>query len=174
MRLSYARSCVQLQKAGYLDPGPIPPIPKRMPKFDDPEPLGVNFFRTHIENARFDNLTLARTFFGRSEFVGVSFKNSDVSESNFCWNDFTKVDFTDATLELSDLRSSTFTKTLFIKANLKKADLRRSEFEGCSFEGANLEGAVVHDRQKAKLHLSEAQVRQAVWTKDDGAEPGGG
>ena len=174
MRLSYPQSCVQLQKAGYLDPGPIPPIPKRMPRFDDPEPLGVNFFRTQIENARLENLTLARTFFGRSMFVDVSFKNSDVSESSLCWNDFANVDFTDANLELSDLRGSTFTNTLFVRANLKKADLRRSQFESCSFEGANLDGSVFHSRQRAMLHLSEAQIRQVAWTNDEGDEPGGG
>jgi BTB/POZ domain-containing protein KCTD9 len=174
MRLSYSESCLHLQEAGFLDPGVIPALPKHVPRFDDPEPLGVNFFRTQVENVRLENLTLYRTYFGRSEFVGVSFQNTDLSESNLCWNDFTNVDFTDANLERSDLRSSTFTKVLFVRANLARVDFRRSEFESCSFEGANLEGSIAHNRQKATLKLTEVQVRQVAWTHVEGDEPGGG
>lgn len=174
MRLSYSESCRYLQEAGYLDPGAIPPLPAHVPRYDDPEPLGVKFFRTHIENARLENLTLNRTYFGRSELVGVSFQNTDLSESNLCWNDFTNVDFTNASLERSDLRSSAFTNVLFIRANLAQADLRRSEFESCSFEGAALEGSIAHNRQRPTLKLTEAQMRQVAWTNVEGDEPGGG
>jgi BTB/POZ domain-containing protein KCTD9 len=84
MRLSYDESCRLLQELGYLDAGKIPPMPDRLPRYDDPEPLGVNFFRTRLETARLDNLTLKRTFFGRSELRSVSFVNTDLSQSNLC------------------------------------------------------------------------------------------
>jgi len=174
MRLPYEESCRQLQKAGHLDQGPIPPIPNHLPQYDDPEPLGVNFFRTRLENDKLENMTLRRTFFGRSEVVGVSFKNSDLSQSNLCWNDFTEVDFSNASLESSDLRASLFAKVLFNHTDLKKADLRRSRFESCAFDNADLTGAIAHNRQKHELNLAEAQLRQVAWTNDDGEEPGGG
>jgi uncharacterized protein YjbI with pentapeptide repeats len=174
MRLPYTESCQQLQKAGHLEQGPIPPIPTHLPHYDDSEPLGLNFFRTRLENSRLENMTLNRTFFGRSEFTGVSFKNTDLSQSNLCWNDFIDVDFTDASLELSDLRSSTFSKVRFIRSDLTKADLRRSAFESCNFDNANLKGAIAHTSQKSELHLSEAQMRQVAWTSVEGDEPGGG
>jgi len=174
VRLTYAESCRQLQKAGHLEQGPVPPIPNHLPQYDDPEPLGVNFFRTRLENERLENMTLQRTFFGRSEIVGVSFKNTDLSQSNLCWNDFTDVDFSNATLESSDLRASTFAKVRFNHAMLAKADLRRSTFEGCTFDNTNLTGAVAHHRQKPGLLLTESQVLQMAWTDDDGEEPGGG
>lgn len=174
VRLSYTESCRQLQRAGHLKYGPIPPLPKRLPRYDDPKPLGVNFFRTRIENARLENMTLRRTFFGRSELVGVSFRNSDISQSNLCWNDFSDVDFTDANLSLADLRRSIFSKVHFIRANLTKADLRNSEFVGCNFEGASMNGSSALNRQKSDLRLSEAQIRQVAWTNDEGEDPGGG
>ena len=174
MRLSYSDSCSRLQKLGYLEQGTVPPLPKRVPQYDDSDPLGVRFFRTRVENDRLENLTLTRTFFGRSEILKVSFRNTDLSESNFCWNDFVDVDFTDSCLESSDLRSSTFLRTRFIRSNLKNADLRRSSFEGCDFEGAHLEGVTLHDSQKALLRLSADQIRQIAWTSDEGPEPGGG
>jgi uncharacterized protein YjbI with pentapeptide repeats len=145
-----------------------------MPQYDDPEPLGVNFFRTQLANDRLENLTLRRTFFGRSEFVDVSFKRTNLSESNLCWNDFIGVDFTDADLRASDLRSSTFSRVIFVRTDLAKCDLRRSTFEACRFDGADLSGAILHARQKLTVPLSEAQLRQVAWTHDQGDEPGGG
>lgn len=174
MRLSYEESCRRLQKAGHLDEGPLPPLPDRLPQYDDPEPLGVNFFRTRLENDRLEDMTLPRTFFGRSEVVGVSFRNTDLSQSNLCWNDFIDVDFSSASLESSDLRASTFSKVRFDHADLSRADLRRSTFEKCTFAGAGLAGAVAHERQKQELALSEAQIQQVAWTNDDGEEPDGG
>jgi BTB/POZ domain-containing protein KCTD9 len=174
MRLTYAESCRELQKAGHLEQGPVPPIPNHLPRHDDPEPLGVNFFRTRLENDRLENMTLQRTFFARSEIVGVSFRNTDLSQSNLCWNDFTDVDFSNASLESSDLRASTFSKVRFNHANLAKADLRRSTFEGCTFDDAILAGAIAHHRQKTELKLAQIQIQQMAWTHDDGEEPGGG
>ena len=173
-RLSYAESCKQLQELGLVDQGPIPPLPNHLPRYDDPGPLGVSFFKTSLDKDRLENMTLNRTFFGRSEIKAVSFKNTDLAQSNLCWNDFIDVDFTDVNLESSDLRASTFSKVRFIRANLSKADLRRSSFEGCQFDDAILKGAIAHNHQKAELHLSDAQVRQVAWTNDEGSEPGGG
>jgi BTB/POZ domain-containing protein KCTD9 len=174
MRLTYAESCRELQKAGHLEQGSVPPIPDHLPRYDDPDPLGVNFFRTRLANERLENLTLQRTFFGRSEVVGVSFKNTDLSQSNLCWNDFMDVDLSNASLESADLRASTFAKVRFNHANLAKADLRRSTFEGCTFDDATLAGAIVHHRQKPELKLTQLQIQQMAWTHDDGEEPGGG
>jgi BTB/POZ domain-containing protein KCTD9 len=174
MRLPYVESCRLLQKLGYLDSGKIPPMPDHLPQYDDREPLGVNFFRTRIEAAHLDNLTLRRTFIGRSEIHTVSFLNTDLAQSNLCWNDFISVDFSDASLESSDLRCSTFSQVRFVRANLIKVDLRRSSFESCVFDGAHVTGAIAHESQKTSLRLSAAQVKDIAWTKDEGEEPGGG
>jgi BTB/POZ domain-containing protein KCTD9 len=173
-RLPYDESCRLLQKLGYLDSGEIPPMPDHLPQNDDREPLGVNFFRTRLETAHLDNLTLRRTFFGRSEIQGTSFVNTDLAQSNLCWNDFISVDFSDASLESSDLRCSTFSQVRFVRTNLIKVDLRRSSFESCIFDLAHVTGAIAHESQKASLRLSAAQANDIVWTKDEGDEPGGG
>jgi uncharacterized protein YjbI with pentapeptide repeats len=174
MRLSYDESCRLLQKLGYLDTGKIPPMPGHLPQYDDREPLGVNFFRTRLETAHLDNLTLRRTFFGRSEVQDVSFVNTDLAHSNLCWNDLISVDFTDGSLESSDLRCSTFSMVRFVRTNLIKVDLRRSSFEGCIFDSAQLTGAIAHENQRSSLRLAAVQSKEIAWTTDEGEEPGGG
>src|SRR5262249_38818910 len=101
-RLSYEESCKLLQRHGYPDAGAegaIPPVPDHRPQGDDEEPLGVCFFRTFVgqdieqgdddeSHRNLENLTLPRTFFGKSHIQYVSFKNTDLSESTLCWNDF--------------------------------------------------------------------------------------
>src|SRR5262245_21815163 len=141
IRLSYEDSCRLLQRLGYPDAGAegmIPPIPDRRPQCDDAGPLGVSFFRTFVGEGDLENLTLPRTFFGRSEIGPVSFKNTDLSESTLCWNDFNGVNFTDADLSGSDLRASFFSETDFVRTNLRYADLRRSNFEACDFTDADM------------------------------------
>src|SRR3954466_15306763 len=82
-RSSYEESCRFLQQQGYLDAGECPPLPDHLPQYDDPEPLGVSFFRTRVSNeVLLDNLTLPRTFIGRSEVNKSSFRNTDLTESN--------------------------------------------------------------------------------------------
>lgn len=173
-RLSYEDSCRRLQP-DYLEAGVIPPIPERMPQFDDPEPLGVSFFRTSIgEGDDLSNLTLPRTFFGKSEINDALFQNTDLTESNLCWNDFVDVDFTDAILARSDLRASLFNRVKFVRTDLRGADMRQSSFEDCDFENALMTGAILTAEQGAELNLSEEQRGQISWTNEDGPEPGGG
>jgi hypothetical protein len=76
MRLSYPKSCARLSI--YLN-GKIPPMPSRQPRHDDDE-LGVSFFRTRVEGD-LSNLTIPRTFFGRSEIIEASFCGTDLTES---------------------------------------------------------------------------------------------
>ena len=173
-RFNYEDSCRRLQ-SDYLDADAFPPMPERMPQHDDPDPLGVSFFRTSIGGGEdLSNLTLPRTFFGKSEINGASFQNTDFTESNLCWNDFTEVDFTDAVLARSDLRASTFNCVKFVHTDLCGADMRLSSFENCDFENAQLAGAVLTTEQGIELNLSEAQRGQISWTDEDGSEPGGG
>ena len=65
-----------------LDEGTIPPIPPATPQYDDETP-GVSIFRmllgTELDLA---NLTLPRTFFGRSELNGTVLRNTDLTESS--------------------------------------------------------------------------------------------
>lgn len=173
-RKSYKDSCLLLQKLGEIEEGTLPELPHKRPNYDDPEPLGVTFFRTRLENRKLANLTLPRTFFGRSEVRKVSFENTDLSESTLCWNDFTEVNFSKATLANADLRATTFVKVRFNQADLRGADLRRSSFEACSFVGADFSGAIANREQQADLTLSKRQFAQVSWTDNDGDEPGGG
>lgn len=172
-RASYEDSVRRLQK-DYLEPGDIPPMPDRMPRYDDEE-LGVSFFRTFVgENEDLSNLTLPRTYFGRSEVNDALFCNTDLTESSMCWNDFVDVDFTDAVLARCDLRASNFIRVKFIRTDLRGADLRRSSFDECSFDGALLDGAIMTNPQAEQIELTETQRKVITLTNDDGPEPDGG
>lgn len=173
-RLSYEDSCRRLQE-DYIDSESIPPIPERLPQSDDPEPLGVSFFRTFVgDGDDLSNLTLPRTFFGRSEINDALFQNTDFRESNLCWNDFINVDFTDAILAQSDLRASLFTSVKFVRTDLRKVDMRQSSFENCDFTDALMTGAILTHEQGTTINLSEEQRKQISWTDDAGEEPTGG
>src|SRR5262249_50816582 len=143
-------------------------------KYDDEEPLGINIFRTAIGDDKLENLTLSRTFFGRSEIRNVSFRGSDLSESTFCWNDFIAVDFSNCDLSRSDLRAALFEDVKFVGADLNGCDLRRSDFLKCDFSNANLQKAKLTTEQMGKLNLSTGQREQVDWQEDDGEEPDGG
>ena len=172
-RASYEDSVCRLQK-DYLEPGGIPPMPERMPRYDD-EQLGVSFFRTFIgEHDELSNLTLPRTYFGRSEINDALFCNTDLTESCFCWNDFIDVDFSDAVLARCDLRASSFTRVVFNRADLRGADLRRSSFDDCSFDGALLDRAILTRAQAELIELTDAQRQVIALTNGDGPEPDGG
>jgi hypothetical protein len=186
-RLSYEESCRLLQRLGYPDVGAggvIPPIPDHRPQIDD-DPIGVTFFRTFVgqdidegdddaSHRNLENLTLPRTFFGRSYIQHVSFKNTDLSESTLCWNDFSEVDFTDADLSGCDLRASNFSETYFVRANLRDADFRRSTLEACDFTGADMRGAKLTRDQDKYIFLSQEQQGVIDWQESDGEEPPGG
>jgi hypothetical protein len=193
-RLTYEESCRLLQRLGRLAEGAIPPQPDRRPQSDDELSHGLWFFRTWVGSGSpyglqasspedeegglgerdLENLTIPRTFFGRSEISYISFKNTDLSESTLCWNDFIDVDFTDADLSGSDLRASIFNRTSFVRANLQNADLRRSTFKECDFTGADLRGAKLTHEQGKALPLSEEQKRAIDWQNSAGDEPEGG
>lgn len=173
MRHSYAESCAELQRTGLLDPGAIPPVPDHQPRFDDPEPLGVNFFRTQVDGD-LSHMTLPRSFFGHSEVCDASFCNSDLSESTLCWCDFIGVDFSDACLRASDLRASSFERVHFVRCDLRDADLRRSSFKGCHFTECDLRGAKLTRNQASQLAISPQQRADVAWQTDDGDPPGGG
>lgn len=121
-----------------------------------------------------ENLTLPRTFFGRSEISRISFANTDLSESTLCWNDFIEIDFTDADLSECDLRASIYTRVVFVGANLRNADLRHSTFKECDFTDANLTGAKLTRAQGKALLLSEQQKHVSDWQASAGVEPPGG
>ena len=166
-RLDYKASCQKLN----LDP--IPPIPDRRPSYNDDEPLGFSFFRELVEGD-YSNLTLPRTFFGRSEIREATFFNTDLKESTLCWNDFMEVDFGKAILSHSDLRAALFENVSFANCDLSFSDLRRSSFINCNFEGANLKGAVLTKEMGKALTFSPSQRSQITWVDDDGPEPEGG
>lgn len=173
-RLDYAASCRRLQPK-YLDEGAVPPQPIRRPAYDDEDPLGISFFRTLVgEGDDLSNLTLPRTFFGKSEVSKVSFRNTDFSESTLCWNDFIEVDFSGASLPHSDLRAALFDRCDFSGTDLRGADLRISTFADCVFEGARMDRAILTRQQGASLPLSDDQRSTIAWTDDDGPAPGGG
>jgi uncharacterized protein YjbI with pentapeptide repeats len=151
-----------------------PVLPSRRPGFGDDEPLGVSFFRTRLNDAQLMNLTLPRTFFGRSGINNSSFENTDLSESTLCWNDFIDVSFRNADLHYSDLRASIFERVDFTEANLGSCDLRLSSFIACVFRGAILDNAKLTPDQVAKLTLSPEQMNRIYLQDDAGDPPPGG
>jgi BTB/POZ domain-containing protein KCTD9 len=174
-RLSYDLSCARLCGLGLLALNERPPIPKRLPRHDDKTPLGFSVFRALLDDTvDLSDLSLPRTFFGRSEINRVSFRNTDLHESNLCWNDFLGTDFTDADLARSDMRSSIFQRVFFVNANLDGADLRGSSFIDCNFEGATMRGAALARDQCPGMHLSEVQRLAVDWHENSGPYPDGG
>jgi BTB/POZ domain-containing protein KCTD9 len=172
-RLDYAATCQKLHEQGWPDFDPAPPIPERMPRYDDPEPLGVQFFR-ELVSADLSGLTLPRTFVGRCEIREVSFCNTDLSESALCWNDFIDVDFIGAVLYSSDLRASSYERVSFAGADLRSVDFRRADFIGCVFDDASMMGARLTREQGQGMSLSKEQRLEIAWQDDDGEEPDGG
>lgn len=155
-RRSYQDSCRRLQQDGGLAAGESPPIPPQRPSYDDPEPLGIRFFRTRV-TGDFSNLTLPRTFFGRSEVAAASFRNGDLSESTLCWNDFIGVDFSGCSLRSSDLRAAIFNGVNFARCDLRGVDFRHSRFDGCDFTDADLRGIKLTRSHGEKIKLSLQQ-----------------
>lgn len=176
-RLDYSHSIRRIRQLGLpcLEPEKEPPMPDHVPQPDDAEPLGLSFFRTLVgEGANLSNLTIPRTFFGRSEISNASFRNTDLSESNLRWNDFIDVDFTEAILARADCRASIYTRVRFARADLRGADMRRADFEECIFDGALMDGTVLTRNQGSRLSLSGSQQAAIAWCNDDGPEPSGG
>ena len=172
-RKPYKESCQFLKDQRLLEGDALPQLLERAPRHDD-EQLGVSFFRTRLADARLEQLTLPRTFFGRSEIRGVSFRGSDLSESTGCWNDFVDVDFGEADLSGMDLRASIFQRVSFRGALLRGADLRRASFRDCAFAGADLTGAKLSRSLLWYFRLSSGQRSSVDWHSGPGPEPEGG
>jgi BTB/POZ domain-containing protein KCTD9 len=174
-RLPYDESIRRLRELGLLGQKDTPPIPDHVPQPEDEEPLGLSFFKTFVgEGADLSNLSLPRTFFGRSEIRNASFRNTDLTESNLRWNDFIDVDFSEATLVRADLRASIYTRVNFTRTDLRGADMRRADFEECVFDSALMDGVVLTRAHADRLALSNAQTAVIDWRNEDGPEPSGG
>lgn len=144
-----------------------------MPRHDDPDIVGVSFFRMMVADVKLENLTLPRTFFGRSEIRASSFWNSELRESRANWNDFIDVDFSEADLSGADLRGCLFERVKFRKANLSEVDFRYCGFRGCDFTGAEMTRVLMTQKVGAALKLSEEQRSAVDWQAEEGEEPEG-
>ena len=172
-RLDYQASCAALARLGFLEPGECPPVPSERPRPDDPDPLGLSFFRTQVSRDLV-NLTIPRTFFGRSEIIDASFAGCDLRESVLCWCDVEGVDFSRACLAGADLRASTFKRVTFTGCDLRGADLRHARFEDCDFAGGEMAGAMLGRFAKFRPRLSTLQKRSVRWSLGQGPQPPGG
>ena len=152
-------------------------IGPKMPAQDD-EVLRFSFYKHVVEDADLSNLTIPRTFFGRSGFTRVDFRNTDLTESRMCWNDFIECDFRGAGLSHCDMRSSVFTRCQFGKATLQGADLRGAWFEECTFRGAEVWGAIADyvnaDETDFDSRLTEKQRKAMEWHEDPATSRTGG
>jgi uncharacterized protein YjbI with pentapeptide repeats len=174
-RLDYENSKRRLRDLGFLGEEEQSPLPDHIPQPEDEEPLGVSLFRTAVgDGADLSNLSIPRTFFGRSEISNVSFHNTDLSESNLRWNDFSDVDFTEAILTRADLRASIYTRVNFTRTDLRGADMRRASFDDCVFDDAMMNGAVLARKHGPRLALSSTQKAAIDWRDEDGPAPSGG
>ena len=175
MRKSLEETWAYLEAKGEDPPRRLdgqPFVPEAMPSHDDDE-LGLSFFKSRLRAADYSNLTLPRTFFGRSEVIRVSFASCDLSGSRMCWNDFEDCDFSGADLTGSDLRASLFKRCRFAGAILRDVDLRQSSFEDCDFSEAEMQGAV-SQKDRLATHLSLEQREVMIWTSNEGPVPPGG
>jgi len=169
-RKSFDESCQILRDLGFIKPDEQPVIPPCQPKYEDEEPLGVSFFRWIIEDMILADLTLPRTYFGKSEFINCAFRNCDLNDSNLIWNDFKQIDFSHSNLSNSDMRGSVFDSCSFVKADLTSADLRQSSFNGCKFTGARMKGAKVEDYWQDQLPWTKQQMSDIDWQDDPGPD----
>jgi BTB/POZ domain-containing protein KCTD9 len=169
-RLDYTASVEKLRSLKLVGANENTTLPPSTPQYDDEE-LGVSFFKTGIADEDLSNLTLPRTFFGRSSIENVVFRNTDLTESNLTWNDFITVDFSQADLSRADMRASLFKKISFLGTILRNSDLRGSHFEDCKFDGAQMQGAILTREQGAALRLSAAQRAEIDWREDVGPNP---
>jgi uncharacterized protein YjbI with pentapeptide repeats len=144
--------------------------------YDEPRLGGLEFFRSGANDTALENLTIPRTFFGKSDMQRVSFRNTDLSQSTLCWSDFIECDFTDADLTCCDMRASIFRNCRFVRCQLVAADLRHSSFETCDFTDADLSGAVTCFEQDGLPveALSDEQHEQVDDRVDPGELPAGG
>jgi len=151
-----------------------PHVPSEMPSYNDEGRLGFSYFRCGLFDADLSNLTLPRTFFGRSSFERVNFGNTDLSESRICWNDFIECDFSGSDLIGCDMRASIFKNCKFECARLTNTDLRQSSFEECDLTGAQMDGAKLTHAQWRAMILSKDQEKVIDWHRHDGEiAPGG-
>jgi uncharacterized protein YjbI with pentapeptide repeats len=172
-RLSYEDSYRFLQSSGWEGPGDVPPICDHIPRYDD-EVLSLSFFRTGIEDATLEDLTLPRTYFSRSQIDRTSFRNTDLTESVANWNNFEDVDLSSADLTRFDFRACEILRTKFVDADLTEADLRCCSFEACDFTGATMTRTKLTRDTGRSLNLSAAQRAEIEWHEEDGEEPDGG
>ena len=172
-RLTYEESFRFLQKAGWQGPGDVLPLPKGRPGYFD-EDLGLSFFRTFVEEATLENLTIPRTYFSRSTVSKSSFAGTDLTESVANWNDFEDVDFSFADLTSFDFRACVLRRIRFCNVILKDSDLRCCQFENCDFTDADLTDAKITREAGATLNLSSMQLAQVSWQDEDGEDPEGG
>ena len=173
-RKSFKKTVQALKELEVVAVSELIVLPKRLPQFDDVEPLGLSFFRTTLEDLDFSSLTMKRTFFSKTKIIGCDFTNTDLLESNLCWCNFKDTCFSGANLKWSDLRASKFTNVDFSGCDLSSTDLRRSSFKKCNFEGANLKGARINSLATPKLPLSAEQKAGVDWHVIDDLEPKGG
>jgi uncharacterized protein YjbI with pentapeptide repeats len=172
-KLSYEESCRFLQREGWEPVGDIPPMLERPPGYDD-EILGLSFFRTWVEDAKLENLTIPRTYFSRAKVNKFSFVGTDLTESVANWNDFEDVDFSSSDLTRVDLRACVLRRVRFDNALMKNADLRCCGFEECTFVGADLTETKITREAGTLLNLSPEQHEQVSWQDADGPDPDGG
>jgi hypothetical protein len=154
-----------------------PHVPAKRPHPHDTGPSGFVLYKAGLNDYDLSNMTLPRTFFGRSWITRVRFVNTDLSQSWMCWNDFTDCDFSGADLSRCEMRASIFRRCTFNGADLRRADLRRSTFDGCEFTGARMKGAhadAVYGEQDLEYELSPEQIKEMRWSEDTGPEPDGG
>ena len=78
----------------------------RRPDFDEIE--GIDFFRTRVENEKYEHLTLRHLYVCRSLVSAASFYDSDIFQRVNVWSDIDHVDFSGADLHGSDLRKFGF------------------------------------------------------------------
>lgn len=177
-RLSIAETWDSLDADGFempRDESGAPILPAAMPNFDDEEEAGFSVHKGGWpDGCDLANLSLPRSYFGRSLFQGVDFQNTDLSGSRMCWNDFVDCDFSAADLTGADLRASLFQRCRFTGATLAGADLRHSCFEDCDFTGAGMSGCVAEAAQRASLRPTQEQAAGIDWRSEPGPKPPGG
>jgi pentapeptide repeat protein len=187
-RRSYSDSVEILKdRVGII--GDALPLVERVPRHDD-EVLGPSIFRTVVDDASLEGLTLSGLYVGRSIVRRATFAGSELRLAAFNWSGIADCNFEGADLAGADLRACEFIRCSFCRANLAKVDLRCSTFSQCRFDEANLEGALLYRPPgllamvprlvmvprfgfQADPRLTSAQRDQVRWCRD-APVPGGG
>lgn len=103
--------------------------------FAGTELLGVNFKASDMENACFDDSTIADCIFTSLNLANASFRKTRIDRTDFSASNLAKAKFIEVKFTRVDLRLMELSQTIFEECEFRDVDFNRSDLSGLSFDG---------------------------------------